>query len=90
MTEPGELETTLERLTRSTDAIGPGLGFAERVMSALPAPGSSWMNVVLRSSRRVVPAALIVAVLTAVWAARSSSGVDESLAASYGSMELDW
>lgn len=89
MADRDELDTTLERLTKSTELLGPRAGFAARVMDALEPAAPGFIDAALRSSRRVLPAALLVAALAAVWAVRAN-GVDESLAASYGAMELDW
>lgn len=93
MSEQRELDDTLERLAKATEAIGPTPGFSQRVMGAVAAAGPApmgWLDAALRSSRRIVPVALLAAALATVWAARSSGRVNESLAASYGAMELDW
>lgn len=89
MVEHDDIESTLSRLTEATAALGPRPGFAARVMDALPM-ASNWLDAALRSSRRVLPVAMLAAVLATVWAAQSSNSVDASLAASYGAVELDW
>ena len=87
MTED-ELERRLSRLGRETEAIRPSPGFSARVMDALSGE-PSWFSVVAGSSRRFLPAALALAVALVVWAVRSEASVDDALAASDETVELD-
>ena len=90
MTDPEDFDQRLARLARSTEALRPSAGFSARVMSAVAtqaSPGlleSAWF-----SSRRLLPIAAIAAALAVVWAVQAERSVDDELATSYASVELE-
>ncbi len=91
MTHPEEdLDARLERLAHATEAIRPSRGFTSRVMGAVGSPSpSGWLEGLRASSFRLLPMAALAAALAVVWAARSQASVDDALAVSYGSVDLD-
>ena len=90
MTDLEDIDQRLARLARKTEALRPSAGFSARVMSAVAAEAapSFWENAWF-SSRRLVPVAAIAAALSVVWAVQVDRSVDDELATSYASVELE-
>ena len=90
MTDLEDIDQRLARLGRGTEALHPSLGFSARVLGAIAEetrPGfleSAWF-----SSRRLLPIAAVAAVLAVVWAVQVDRSVDDELATSYASVELE-
>lgn len=90
MTDPNDIDQRLSRLAGATGGLTPSAGFSARVMLAIEreaAPGfweTTWF-----SGRRLLPAAAIFAALAVVWAVQVESTVDDALATSYASVELE-
>lgn len=90
MTDPNDIDQRLSRLAGATDSLAPSAGFSARVMLAIERdamPGfleSTWF-----SGRRLLPVAAICAALAVVWAVQVDGTVDDALATSYASMELE-
>jgi hypothetical protein len=89
--EESEIDEQLSRLGRATDAVRPRPAFNLRVMQAIAADQpASFLDGLWASSRRFLPVAAFAAVLAVVAAYQSQSTVDDALAASYGTQELEW
>lgn len=85
-----DTDERLIRLGRATEGIAPRPGFSARVMGSLVAESrSGWLDTVRVASRRVLPAAALAAVVALALAARSQASLDETLAASYGMVDVD-
>ena len=90
MTDLEDIDQRLARLGRKTEALRPSAGFSARVMSAVAAEGTpSFLENAWFSSRRLLPVAAIAAALAVVWAAQVDRSVDDELATSYASVELE-
>jgi hypothetical protein len=93
MSDQEDTDARLARLRRETDPIRPRGDFAARVAGAIARESAyggrraDWNGDLLRSARRLVPVAAVVAALGVVWAAQSERAWDKALAA--GTMELD-
>jgi len=88
--EQENIEQRLARLSGSTDALRPSAGFAERVMLAIGAEAApSFFESTWFSARRLLPVAAIAAAMAVVWAVQVDGTVDDELATSYASMELE-
>lgn len=92
-----DIEARLARLSRETEGVAPRPDFAERVMAAALAsrplaapPSRDWWTDLPFASRRVIPAALLVAALGVAFAAVSASASDDAVAGSYDQTELEW
>ena len=90
MTELEDIETRLARLSSATNDLRPSANFAARVMldidqAALP----SFLETTWFSARRLLPVAAIAAAMAVVWAVQVDGTVDDELATSYASMELE-
>lgn len=91
MTELEEdLDQRLERMASATDGIRPRPGFNQRVMLAVLAEQPSLTEDLWSAARRLVPVALLAAVLGLVWAVESDRSVDDALALSDDTVELAW
>jgi hypothetical protein len=89
--EDQNLDERMARLGRATEAIRPRAGFSARVMGALGSERQiGWLDVVSGSSRRFLSIAALAAAVAAVWAVKSESTVDDALAASYGTVDVEW
>lgn len=90
MTEPEDLEQRLARLSSATNQLRPSAGFSARVMLAIDhAPAPSFLETTWFSARRLLPVAAIAAAMAVVWAVQVDGTVDDELATSYASMELE-
>lgn len=90
MIEQEDIEQRLARLSGASDAVRPSAGFSARVMLAInreTAP--SFLETTWFSARRLLPVAAIAAAMAVVWAVQVDGSVDDELAASYASMELE-
>lgn len=92
MSDRENIDQRLARLAGETNALRPSVGFSARVMEAvdreaLRAP--SFWEIAWRSSRRLLPAAALAAVLAMAWAAQVESSVDDALATSYASVGFE-
>ncbi|HVW26825.1 MAG TPA: hypothetical protein VHC69_15760 [Polyangiaceae bacterium] len=85
-----ELDSTLSRLARQTATLGPRAGFAAKVMAAIEREQPlGIIEALWTSSRRFLPIAAIAAAAAVVWAIESQTTVDDALAVTYGSVDLD-
>ena len=90
MTDETDVDEKLRRLKSATDAIGPRAGFSHRVMDAVLHEPVGLTSQILIWSRRAIPLALVAVAAAGVWAAHMDGAVDEVLAASYGTPEVEW
>ena len=90
MPEPYDLEKHLASLSHRTDPVRPSPGFRARVMLAIGKEQAGVFDGVLRSSRKLIPALALAAALSVAWAVQAQGNVQQTLAASYGSVELQW
>ena len=85
-----DLDVELARLGTATLALRPTAGFGERVMAAIQREAPVGMlDAIWASSRRMLPIAALAAAAAVVWAVQSQTTIDDALAVSYGSVELD-
>ena len=85
-----DVEARLARLSRETEALGPSPGFNARVMAAIDREEpAGFIDALWASSRRLLPIAALAAAVAVVWAVQSSGTVDDALAITYGSVDLD-
>ena len=90
MTDQEDIDQRLSRLSGATDALRPSAGFSARVMLAIGAEAApSFFETTWFSARRLLPVAAIAAALAVVWAVQVDSTVDDALATSYASMDLE-
>jgi hypothetical protein len=85
-----DIDQRLARLASSTEGLHASTGFSARVMQAIDAealPGF-WENAWF-SSRRLLPVAVIAAVLAVGWAVQVDRSVDDELATSYAAVGFD-
>jgi hypothetical protein len=85
-----DIDQRLARLTGATHPLRPSAGFSARLSAAIAAealPGF-WENAWF-SSRRLLPIAAVAAALAVGWAVQVDRSVDDELATSYASVELD-
>jgi len=90
VTEPEEIEQRLARIEGATNALRPSAGFSARVMLAIDqeaAPG--FLETTWFSARRLLPVAALAAAMAVAWAVQVDGTVDDELATSYASMELE-
>jgi hypothetical protein len=91
MIESGEsLDQELERLARATDGVHPRGGFNQRVMLRVLAEQPGLVDDLWSAARRLVPVAVLAAVLGLVWAVEGDRSVDDALALSDDTVELSW
>ena len=90
MTDYEDMDQRLARLARATEGIRPSLGFSANVMRALEAEAApSIFDLAWFSARKLVPVAAIAAALAVTWAVQVDRSVDDDLATSYASVELE-
>lgn len=90
MIEQEETEQRLARLSGATDALRPSAGFSARVMLAVEREAvPSFLETTWFSARRMLPVAAIAAAMAVVWAVQVDGYVDDELASSYASLELE-
>ncbi len=82
------IDARLAELGKATEPLRARAGFVERVMIATATEGS-WQAELVRSARRLVPIALVAAVLAVTWAFMSESSTDAAIAVT-DSVELEW
>jgi hypothetical protein len=85
-----DMDARLARLGMATDGLRPGAGFTGRVMAAIgreEPPGL--LETLWGSSKRFLPIAALAAACAVVWAAQAQTTVDDALAVTYGSVDLD-
>jgi len=84
------IEQRLTRLSGATNALRPSAGFSARVMLAIERePATSFLETTWFSARRLLPIAAMAAALAVVWAVQVDDSVDDELATSYASVELE-
>ena len=90
MIEQEDIEQRLARLSNATETLRPSAGFSSRVMLAIEREGApSFLEATWFSARRLLPVAAIAAAMAVVWAVQVDGTVDDELATSYASMELE-
>jgi len=90
VSEQEDFEQRLSRLAGATDALRPSAGFSARVMLAIDAQAApTFFETTWLSARRLLPVAAIAAAMAVVWAVQVDGAVDDTLAASYASVELE-
>jgi hypothetical protein len=88
--EQEDIEQRLARLSGATDALRPSAAFSARIMRALEQEAApSFLETTWFSARRLLPVAAIAAAMAVVWAVQVDSSVDDELATSYASAELE-
>jgi hypothetical protein len=84
-------DVRLARLTQATQALEPSRDFSARVMGTLERErGVTWLDTVLKPSRRILPTLALAAVVAIAWAVQSEGAVDDALATSYSAAEVAW
>jgi len=90
VTDHEEMDQRLARLARATDGIRPSAGFSLRVQRAIDAEAvPSIFDLAWSSARHLVPVAAIAAALAVTWAVQMDRSIDDDLATSYASVELE-
>ena len=90
MSDPNDIDVRLSRLTRASEGLLPSAGFSARVALAIEQGGlPGFWETTWFSGRRLLPVAALCAALAVVWAAQVDNSVDDALATSYASMELE-
>jgi len=85
-----DVDMRLARLARATLVLGPSGGFTARVMAAVEREHPlGLIDALWTSSRRLLPIAALAAAVAVVWAVESQTTVDDALAVTYGSVDLD-
>ena len=90
MSEQEDFEQRLARLSGASNGLKPSAGFSARVMLAIghePAP--SFLETTWFSARRLLPVAALAAAMAVGWAVQVDGSVDDELATSYASLELE-
>jgi hypothetical protein len=88
--EREDTEQRLARLSGATNALRPSAGFSARVMLAINREAApSFLETAWFSARRLLPVAAIAAGMAVVWAVQVDGTVDDELATSYASVELE-
>lgn len=91
MSELDRVSERLARLGEQTAAVGARSDFADRVMRALPPEAeATWLGVIPRSARALVPIAALVSLAALAWAWTSDEAVEDSYAAAYDAVEVDF
>lgn len=86
-----DFESTLARLSRETDGLGPAPGFADRVVAAAIETTTFGFGAgVVRFGKTMIAIAALSAVAAVALGLQSERAVDEALATSFGAEELDW
>jgi hypothetical protein len=90
VTDFEDIDQRLARLARNTEALRPSVGFSARVMGAIAVEAApSFLESAWFSSRRLLPIAAIAAAFAVAWAAQVDRSVEDELATSYASVELE-
>ena len=90
MSQQEDIEQRLARLSGATHALRPSAGFSARVMLAIEHEAApSFLESTWFSARRLLPVAAIATAMAVLWAVQVDGSVDDELAASYASMELE-
>jgi len=89
MSEPEKTDRRLSELGQRTAPLGARAGFAQAVMRRLDAE-LGWRIEVVRSAWRLLPVAMLLAVLGLAWAASSSKSSNAQLAGADIESELEW
>jgi hypothetical protein len=86
--DPSDVE--LRRLIQATDALRPSTGFGARMRDALAREGApGFFELAFSSARRVVPLALLAALIATVYAVQSDHSDDDDLSTASSSLELE-
>ena len=86
-----DLDERLARLASETASLRPSREFCERTMLAVQADAAlSFRFGLSRGARRFVPVALAFALGAVSWAVASEREATQSIATSFGSLELEW
>ena len=86
-----DVDQRLARLAQASDGIRARPGFNEKVMlAALASTETSGSGELSRSFFRVMPVALLAAVLSVFWALSSEQSTDDAFAAADDTVELEW
>lgn len=85
-----DIDARLARLGSATERIGASPAFSARVMDAvLGEIRPSWLDLVRSASFRILPVAALAAVIALALAAESQRSLEETLAASYGAVDIE-
>ncbi len=84
-------EQRFAELSARTRALAPSPGFHARVMAALATDASALLRAeIVRSARRFVPLAALVAVVSLGWAAQIERVSSAAIAVAEDTQELAW
>ena len=90
MIEQEDIEQRLARLSGATEGLRPSAGFSAAVMLAIEREAApNFLVATWFSARRLLPAFAIAAAMAVVWAVQVDGAVDDALATSYASLELE-
>ncbi|HEY4105260.1 MAG TPA: hypothetical protein VGM44_15290 [Polyangiaceae bacterium] len=90
MTDYEDIDQRLARLARGSEALRPSASFSARVMRAVNEEATpSLLEGAWFSARRLLPVAAIAAALAVIWAVQVDRSVDDEIATSYASVELE-
>jgi len=85
------VQRRLDELSARTRALAPNPGFRARVMSALAVDASAAFRAeIVRSARRFVPVAVLIAVVSLGWAAQIDGVSSAAIAVVEDTQELEW
>jgi hypothetical protein len=90
VSDVSEVDERLLRLAVKTEGIEPSAGFAARVMNSIVPESVAWFSSLGTAARVFLPVAVVVAAMALFWAYQTDVAVEAELAASYGSVEVDW
>jgi hypothetical protein len=91
MSDVDRLDERLSELARATESLGARAGFTDRVMLAVSEAALGNGVELFRSARRLFPAALLVAVLSGLWAVQSERSSNQALVVTdETARELEW
>lgn len=91
MRDCDDIDIELARMGKATAGILPRADFSERVMQAIEAERRPlWHRAMGRAGQRLLPVAALAAAIAVVWAAHYESALEDLLATSYETTELEW
>ena len=95
MSDQGEIDEKLQRLTSATANVRPRADFTARVMAAARAGRAPELEIgfwaqLPRAARWVLPAAALMAALSIGFAAAAANAVDDAVVSTDDDGEVDW
>jgi hypothetical protein len=88
-----DMDLRLGRLRELTDSIGPAPEFSGKVMASLATEQTAWLYRIPNLWHRTLPVAVLLAMLSALWAYENARAADVRIAGAADPdelMEMDW